>query len=256
MYHRHLLYQQDHSQWIVLLHGFLGFSSDWHVCVDGLKDGYNILCVDLYELIHHDSVLSFDSLAIALYQLFAHYKISKPILIGYSLGGRLAMHYASMYPQSFSALILESAHPGFSDSEKSRVMAREQTRIRQHTQSLISLELSDFLSNWYEQALFCRSKYLISSADFLKKSRLSKSMLQSILIELSSLNQHFFFDYIDLIKVPILYLYGALDQKYCVISEQFKSVSNVHYYCIDEADHNCHLSQPVTFLSYINAFLR
>ena len=81
-------------------------------------------------------------------------------------------------------------------------------------------------------------------------------MLQSILIELSSLNQHFFFDYIDLIKGPILYLYGALDQKYCAISEQFKSVSNVHYYCIDEADHNCHLSQPVTFLSYINAFLR
>ena len=41
--------------------------------------------------------------------------VEPPILLGYSMGGRLALHFALTYPRSIRALVVIGAHAGLDD---------------------------------------------------------------------------------------------------------------------------------------------
>ena len=103
---------------VVWLHGFTGSSSTWEEVISYLPSSVEMLTIDL---IGHgqsdkpnDPACYFVEEQIEdLHTLFKQLEWSNFTLIGYSMGGRLALAYAAKYP--VDTLILESSSPGLAD---------------------------------------------------------------------------------------------------------------------------------------------
>ena len=100
---------------IVFLHGFLGTSSDWEPVCSFLPDCH---CIGIDLPGHGKSPFTktFD------------FDIEKCHLIGYSMGGRLAMGYAAKYPERIASLTVIAGHPGLISPEEKRLRLEADAR--------------------------------------------------------------------------------------------------------------------------------
>ena len=77
--------------------------------------------------------------------------VERPTLVGYSMGGRLALYLALRHPARCAGLFLESASPGLEKPEDRQVRREsDETKARR----LESEDFVDFLKDWYRQPLF------------------------------------------------------------------------------------------------------
>lgn len=87
---------------LVALHGNLGSTADWEsLSLPGLH------AIDLWTF----SSLSFGEFADELATTLTE-GLERPFLVGYSLGGRLALHAMARHPERWSGALILSAHPG------------------------------------------------------------------------------------------------------------------------------------------------
>jgi 2-succinyl-6-hydroxy-2,4-cyclohexadiene-1-carboxylate synthase len=121
-----------HNIPLVFLHGFLGSAADW----DGV-----------ISHIPHRTCLALN--------LPGTEKLLIPVpkfhLIGYSMGGRIALSYAKEYPHKIASLTLLSAHPGL-QTEKERKERWESDQ--RWAKLLLELPIDEFLKQWYDQSIF------------------------------------------------------------------------------------------------------
>jgi 2-succinyl-6-hydroxy-2,4-cyclohexadiene-1-carboxylate synthase len=94
----------------LLLHGFAGGAADWSVCWEGRAPA---LALDLPG--HGASADPLGGWDEAIGRLLAALPPSIDRLIGYSLGGRIALGMLRAAPERFRSVTLVSAHPGLSN---------------------------------------------------------------------------------------------------------------------------------------------
>ena len=89
--------------------------------------------------------------------IFDKFSITKAHVLGYSMGGRLALTFANLYPQCVRSLILESTSPGLETEE-------ERSERRKSDQQLAERILNDgieaFVERWENITLFESQKRL------------------------------------------------------------------------------------------------
>lgn len=135
---------------ILALHGNLGTTADW--ALPGLPDIHPIDLWDHVDLDFHDFA---EALAGPLSTGF-----EKPILAGYSLGGRLALHALAAFPERWSGAVILSAHPGLCCVED-RLARRTSDAI--WAERARTMPWEEFLDRWNAQPLFGRvSEELLS----------------------------------------------------------------------------------------------
>ncbi len=108
---------------IVLIHGTSSSLLTWDSVVDNLKDKHRIIRMDLpaFGLTgpNPNKDYSFDYYTRFIDSFLVKLSIKKCIVIGNSLGGGIAWHYALAYPQKVAKLVLVDAS-GFSSLTKSK----------------------------------------------------------------------------------------------------------------------------------------
>jgi 2-succinyl-6-hydroxy-2,4-cyclohexadiene-1-carboxylate synthase len=127
---------------LVFLHGMLGSWLDWlPVCAE-LKDR---LCIAVDLPGHGDSPFTerFNEELLNIAPPRFH-------LIGYSMGGRLAMGFAAAYPEKIASLTLISAHFGIPEEERPARLKRDEAWAKM----LLERPIDEFLTQWYEQPVF------------------------------------------------------------------------------------------------------
>ncbi|MCB0218362.1 MAG: alpha/beta fold hydrolase, partial [Chrysiogenetes bacterium] len=135
---------------VVALHGFLGTGENWAELAGRLN-------VHLYapDLPGHGQTSArpegFGG-TIALLEEWAQlHKISDASLLGYSMGGRLALGWALAHPGRWRALVLEGTSPGIANpAERTMRATLDDARAR----DLIERGVSDFLDDWQALPLF------------------------------------------------------------------------------------------------------
>ncbi|HOY23385.1 MAG TPA: malonyl-ACP O-methyltransferase BioC [Cellvibrio sp.] len=105
------LQQQALSDDIVLLHGWGSGSQSWQPLIAGLQNIANVIALDLPGFGESESIPEFTLEAVV--QLIAAQLPEKCVLIGWSLGGMLAVQIAARYPQKISHLITLAANTKF-----------------------------------------------------------------------------------------------------------------------------------------------
>ncbi len=123
---------------LVFLHGFLGTCSDWKAVCDFLPPSH---CIGIH-LPGHGGVPFSETFEI---------DIDRFHLIGYSMGGRLAMAYAAKNPYRIASLTIASAHPGLTDEAEKQKRLESDARW---AKILLELPIDEFLKRWYDQPLF------------------------------------------------------------------------------------------------------
>ena len=111
---------------IVLVHGVGLDQTIWNPMLRDLTS-YSTLTYDL--LGHGDTILplgaqSFEPFVGQLYSLLDATEISNFVLVGFSLGGQVAKHFASMYPDRIKGLVLISTTYQRTTAERSNMASR------------------------------------------------------------------------------------------------------------------------------------
>ena len=130
----------------LLLHGFTGLAEDW---LDGWPTTEPALAVDLPG--HGGSVAPEGAFDESLQRLLAALPASIDRVVGYSLGGRLALGLLRLAPQRFRTAIILSAHPGLADPQ---ARASRRAADRRWIERLEQQGIAAFVEAWEALPLF------------------------------------------------------------------------------------------------------
>ena len=250
MYYQYIK-TKDAAPTVCLIHGFLGTQNDWNAVTTALQHDVNLLLIDIpgHGQSDGDASLGFSMIAYRLSQILKHEHIDRIVLVGYSLGGRIARHFAHHYPIYIRHLILISTHLGLSTPQErlNRAYADDQT-----CQRLMAIPWHQFLSEWYDAPLFNRLK-LSGHYDRIVADRCLQSphLLSLVLLKLSLSNQPLYTSLRT--PFPIDYLCGRHDAKFYQLSQQYASFLSVHSH--PDADHAVHLTHPEWISSFLDQIL-
>lgn len=108
---------------LVILHGLLGSSRNWTTIGKSLQDRYDVHAVDLrnHGSSPHSDAMRWAELNADLRLYLRRHAISEVILMGHSLGGKVAMRFACENPDVVDRLIIvdiaAKAYPPYHDNE-------------------------------------------------------------------------------------------------------------------------------------------
>ena len=234
----------------------MGSGQDWNEIVSTISKKYYCITIDLpghgqsTNLAQMGDIWNFNSLSKRLSDLLAHLKIKTVSLVGYSLGGRVALHFTLNYPQLVSTLILESTSAGI-EKEKERE-ARFQNDLLL-SKKLTTGSLDTFLNNWYGQPLFFGIKthngYL---ALFKRRKQNNPHLLAKVLESFSPGRQPYLMDKLSSLKIPLNLICGENDDKYLNLMRGIKK-HNPHFNLkvFENSGHNIHFEKPVLFAKHL-----
>ena len=237
----------------VLLHGFTGSYKSWYDISKKLKD---YILIDIPGHGHSDFLdfqndYNFENFATDINYIFKDLEIHKVNLIGYSLGGRLAIIIAKTYPKLINKLILESSGFGLASEEELDKRFQQDLKLA----NLIEADFSKFLKLWDENPLFTKQKNrnikiyekqkIIRSKQ--KPLQLSKSLKSFSQGKMKSCLKNFTnFDF------PVVLICGGEDRKYLTYADLIFDLSkHVNQYIVPKSGHNIHLENPDKFLKIL-----
>ena len=236
--------------WLVFLHGFSGDHREWQPVGAQLGD-FNRLYLDLPG--HGDSttvkVANFADMDVLLRATLFSYNILNYWLVGYSLGGRVAMHYACHSAgKGLAGVIVEGGHPGLTDaSEREQRWCHDQHWAQRFTQ----LPLEQAFDAWYQQPIFAHlTPEQRTALVAVRKNNVGES-LAAMLLATSLAVQDDLRPMLRARAFPFYYLCGEYDQKFQAIAE--KLVPSCHI--IHAAGHNAHRENPSAVVSALAQIL-
>jgi len=98
---------------LIILHGLFGLSDNWFTLGKSLSESYEVILVDLrnHGQSPHSSQFTYHSMCDDLLDLYEELHINKAILIGHSMGGKVAMQFALDNPNFLDKLIVVDISP-------------------------------------------------------------------------------------------------------------------------------------------------
>jgi len=96
------------KQNIIILHGLYGSSDNWVSIARILQDDFTVFIPDQrnHGQSPHSQTFNYTVLINDLYNFISENKISNPIIIGHSMGGKVAMYFNFTYPKIAKKLII------------------------------------------------------------------------------------------------------------------------------------------------------
>jgi 2-succinyl-6-hydroxy-2,4-cyclohexadiene-1-carboxylate synthase len=246
---------------LVLLHGFTGSARAWDDILPHLAGLARVIRVDMIG--HGQSPsppdparYSLDWAASDLLAVLDGLGLERVDLLGYSMGGRLALHFAVLNPRRLRRLILESASPGIEDdAERARRAASDDAladRI-QHD------GLAAFVAEWEQQPLL-RPAVHVSEASRARQHalRLDNSTLglANSLRGMGAGQQQPLWSRLGGLDLPVALVVGHDDTRYCAIGQRMQTtLSRAELTLVADAGHTVHLDQPPAFVKVVECSL-
>lgn len=171
--------------------------------------------------------------------------------VGYSLGGRVCLHLALMYPHLVRRMVLIGANPGIDDAGERAVRRLSDDDIAHR---IHEIGVPAFIREWTSQPLF--GSLTLSEAEYADRCRNSADGLASSLTMAGTGAQGSLWPRLRELAMPVLALAGAEDLKYAAIAEQLAGmVLDGKWQLIHDAAHAAHLQQPRAVVQAIEAWL-
>jgi 2-succinyl-6-hydroxy-2,4-cyclohexadiene-1-carboxylate synthase len=234
---------------------------DWREIHGSLNPNFNYIGIDLVGHGKSDSPVMVDryspqALSKQINDILVNLSIEQAIVLGYSMGGRVALSFAINHPKIIRGLILESTTAGI-ESEK---IQSERIKIDEELADYIKLHsIEEFVDLWMSKEIFNTQRRF--SNEKLKKIRKKKTLnskigLTNSLRGFGTGRMGYFGNKFNQINCPVLLITGELDTKFTKINSVLKKkFPNAKHKIIKNAGHNTHIEEPGRFVSIINEFL-
>ena len=98
---------------IVILHGMFGLGDNWRTIARLMEAEYQCILVDLrnHGRSPHDDVMNYEVMADDVLELMGDLDLDDAVLLGHSMGGKVAMQFALTYPEMTEKLIVVDIAP-------------------------------------------------------------------------------------------------------------------------------------------------
>jgi 2-succinyl-6-hydroxy-2,4-cyclohexadiene-1-carboxylate synthase len=222
---------------LVWLHGFTQTKDSAHQFRSILAGTYELLTLDLPG---HGENASISTSLNETADLLAEVLPTEPIILGgYSMGARVALHFALRHRERLTQLLLLSATPGIRD-EVERARRRDQDNELANRIDLIGAEA--FLDEWLTQSMFASLPH-----DPIERAARSRDAmgLSNSLRRAGTATQAWLGDELRSLDVPTLIVAGANDAKF--VSEArllHETLPNANVALVANAGHAAHLERP------------
>lgn len=246
---------------LLLLHGFTGSGENWAeqaACFRAV--GLSVHTPDLPGHGINQPRASDDytifAAASQLVGLLENQRIDAIHLLGYSMGGRLALSFALRYPEKVKSLILESASPGLARAEERAARKASDDALAARIERG---GIPAFVACWESLPLWKSQERLpLSVRQRLHERRLQNSVagLAHSLRQMGTGVQPSLWERLGELSLPVLLLVGEEDEKFVAINRQMaERIPEARLAVIPHAGHTVHLEQPEAYQQAVCAFL-
>lgn len=246
---------------LLLLHGFTGSGVAWNPFIKQWSENKKIINVDI---IGHgrtsspddDTRYDIELVAKDLIELLDVLGIDKVNILGYSMGGRLAIAMSILYGERINSLILESTSAGIiSDIE------REERRVKDDllANSIEANGIEQFVLYWEQIPLFDSNKNLPENTQTnIRRERMKRNPvgLANSLRGMGTGAHRSYWEELNQVIAPVLIICGELDKKFCLIAEQLKNrMPQTEIKIISHCGHAVHVENPVNFGTMVEEWI-
>lgn len=243
---------------VLFLHGFMGRGRDWLPVVEELAPDYYCLLPDLPG--HGDTSwdkhrASWDGVADAVLQVLERRRVASCALVGYSMGGRLALYLLLQYPARFRAAVLESASPGLETAEERRIRREHDGRL---AQAMESQPIEKTVRDWYDQPLFATMHKYPERLSRLIKDRENHDPhgLAAALRVMGTGQQPSLWDRLPACSTPLCLVAGELDVKFAQLARRMAGACrSAELHLVPDCGHNVHWENEAGYTRLVKGFL-
>lgn len=244
---------QPHRPTVICLHGFMGTGATF-MGLFSPEQPFNFLAVDLIghgqtSVYVHPEYYWMTAVIAALQSLTRRLQIDDYYLLGYSMGGRVALAWA-INDSRVRGLILESASPGIADPGLRDERSQHDDDL---AKQLLTRPLVDFVDRWERLPLFASQKALPPVTRMrIREERLSQQNygLAMSLMMMGTGRQPNYWPRLPQ-HVPTLLIVGRLDRKFQAIARQMKQTAPQITITTLNGGHCVHLEQAAQFAATV-----
>jgi 2-succinyl-6-hydroxy-2,4-cyclohexadiene-1-carboxylate synthase len=246
---------------LLLLHGFTGSAESWAPLRATLAGRWTTVAVDLpghgrSSAPDRPARYALPRVADDLAVLLDALHVERAAVLGYSMGGRTALHFALRHPARVAALVLESASPGASDA------AERAARLASDAALADAVErdgVEAFVDRWERLPLWASQAALPPDVrGRLRAARLANRArgLANSLRGAGAAADPLPLGRLAAQAAPALLVAGALDTKYVALGRAMAdAMPRARLAVVDGAGHAVHLEQPAAFAALVGRFL-
>jgi 2-succinyl-6-hydroxy-2,4-cyclohexadiene-1-carboxylate synthase len=244
---------------VTLLHGFTQSGRSWRELIGHMPEGWMWIVPDLRghgeTQTRHGAPCSMDGCANDLLMLWEHLGVERTHIVGYSMGGRLALHVAARHSARILSLLTIGAHAGLEEAARAgRRQGDEALAERIEREGVES-----FVTYWAGLPLFAglerrgpaymaqvRAERLQNHAAGLACSL--RGMGAGVMEPL--------WDELDRLTMPCTFVAGQLDHGYVASARRLAAgVPNGRTEIVLRAGHSVHQERPDAFARVLAAHL-
>jgi 2-succinyl-6-hydroxy-2,4-cyclohexadiene-1-carboxylate synthase len=245
----------------LLLHGFTGDSSTWEPFYDKWGKHSKLIIPDIIGHGKTDSPedtnrYQIEYAARDLFELLDQLGIVQVDLLGYSMGGRLAIAFANLYPNRVRKLILESSSPGLVSEGERKTRRMKDGELAEFIKEK---GIKSFVDYWEDIPLFSSMKSLpLEVQQSIRKQRLANNPvgLSNSLKGMGTGAQPSFWERLHLLQNEVLLVTGEMDEKFCRVAEKMiEEIKNGKWITIKNSGHANHVEEKEKFGTIVSEFL-
>lgn len=248
---------------IIILHGLYGSSDNWITIARRLADSYTIYLIDQrnHGRSPHDVVHSYLAMVKDLDEFISVEQIESPIIIGHSMGGKVAMLFASTYPERVGGLVVVDVGPGgYAKIDKPSSMILSHLNI---ISAMLSVDLKQYSSRTEIEQVLAKTLHDRGVLQFIMKNvqrnpdntfswKLNIDTLSKALPEVMG---PVILNVVD--KVPVYFIKGEhsgyiSEDQQVLIARYFP---NAKIEVISKSGHWVHADQPEQFFTKLQEIL-
>ncbi len=244
---------------VLLLHGFTTAAAAWAPIVERLEHELTLVCVDLPGHGRSQAPPSgyeFSDCVGDLLESLSGAGIDRCCVVGYSMGGRIALGLTVRAPDRVERLLLESASPGI-DEAAARARRRDQDEAL--AAKIASGDFTEFIDRWMQLPLFrSPSRPAVAQLDESRRLRLRNrpAAIAASLRALGTGSQPSYWSELQQLDLPVSLLTGEHDHKFNRIADQMSELlPRCTRHAIRDAGHTTHLDRPEDFARAVRDFV-
>jgi 2-succinyl-6-hydroxy-2,4-cyclohexadiene-1-carboxylate synthase len=245
---------------LVLLHGFTGDTTTWDIVRPGLRRWGKTLALDLIghgqspkpeDLAPYHMGACVDQVLAALDRRNIHLAW----FVGYSMGGRVALHFAVTHPERVAGLILESTSPGFTDASARAARVKEDHDL---AEGIIAWGVPAFVEQWLDRPLFAGFKNLPAEQQARQRAQRLRNDpvgLANSLRGMGTGSMEPVWDTLTILSMPVLILAGQRDSKFVETAKQMQAqLPHAHLQLFSASGHTPHVTDPGPWMREVDRF--
>ncbi len=243
---------------ILMLHGFLGSGKDWTYYAERLRNSYSCFMPDLPG---HGATAppdnapgSFKAIGDGLAELAGKLHPEPLHLVGYSMGGRLALYLSLHYPEQFLSAVIISSSPGLKTPEERALRRESDNRL---AESIVA-DFDSFLDAWYGLPLFAPlKKHPLFPEILARREANNPEALAAAIRQFSTGRQPSLWEKLSENQLPTGFFTGEKDTKYVEIGRQMVNLCpDSELIIFPGCGHTLHIENRNLFLERLIAFLQ